>query len=158
MGWLTNYPGLTPKTIRRNKPHSPATALGHITASRSNVRSSRQPPVFSSLKQAMSAQLSSLAESLDHYSEDELPDTILRCTVQHSSALRRDAIFSDSPGRFPVRAKDGSEYLLLSPYKNYIHVETLPDRSSTHLCAAYSATHTFFRNLGLKECRQCIML
>ncbi len=41
MGWLTNYPGLTPKTIRRNKPHSPATGLGHITASRSNVRSTR---------------------------------------------------------------------------------------------------------------------
>ena len=47
-----------------------------------------------------------------------------------------------------MRAKDGSEYLLLSVYKNYIHVETLPDRSSTHLRAAYSATHTFFRNLG----------
>ncbi len=40
-GWLSNYPGLTPKLLRRNKPHSPATALGHITASRSNVRSSR---------------------------------------------------------------------------------------------------------------------
>ena len=47
-----------------------------------------------------------------------------------------------------MRAKDGSEYLLLSVYKNYIHVETLPDRSSTHLRTAYSATHTFFRNLG----------
>ncbi len=33
MGWLTNYPGLTPKAVRRNKPHSPTTALGHITAS-----------------------------------------------------------------------------------------------------------------------------
>ncbi len=47
-----------------------------------------------------------------------------------------------------MRAKDGSEYLPLSVYKNYIHVETLPDRSSPHLCAAYSATHTFFRKLG----------
>jgi hypothetical protein len=73
---------------------------------------------------------------------------VLRCTIQHSSAFRRDAIYSDLPGRFPVRAKDGSEYLLLSVYKNYIHVETLPDRSSPHLCAAYSATHTFFRKLG----------
>jgi hypothetical protein len=31
-------------------------------------------------------------------------------------------IFSDLPGRFTVRAKDGSEYLLHSVYKNYIHV------------------------------------
>ncbi len=123
MGWLTNYPNLTPKAVRRNKPHSPPTALGHITASRSNVRSSRLPPVSSALKQAMSAQPSLLAESLDHYSKDELPDIVLRCTVQ-------------------------SEYLLLSVYKNYIHAETLSDRSSTHLRAAYSATHTFFRQLG----------
>ncbi len=32
--------------------------------------------------------------------------------------------------------------------KNYIHVETLPNRSSPHLCAAYSATQAFFRKLG----------
>ena len=147
MGWLTNYPGLTPKVVHRNKPHSPATALGHITASRAGVRSSRLTP-DDSPKLALSAQPSAFVEALDHYSENELPDIVLRCTVQHCSTFRRDAIYSDLPGRFPVRAKNGSEYLLLSVYKNYIHVETLPDRSSTHLCAAYSATHTFFRKLG----------
>ena len=89
-----------------------------------------------------------LVESLDHYPPDERPDTHLRCKVMHSSDFRRDAVFSDLPGRFPVRTKDGSEYLLISVYKNYIHAETLPNRSSSHLCAAYSATHTFFRNLG----------
>ncbi len=47
-----------------------------------------------------------------------------------------------------MRAKDGSEHLLLSVYKNYIHVETLPDRSSPHLCAAYSSTHAFFCKLS----------
>jgi hypothetical protein len=145
MGWLTNYPDLTPQAVRRNKPHSPATALGHITASRFNVRSSRLT-FDDSPKLALSAQPSAFVEALNHYSENELPDIVLRCTVQHYSAFRHDAIYSDLPGRFPVRAKDGSEYLLLSVYKNYIHVETLP--SSPHLCAAYSATHTFFRKLG----------
>jgi hypothetical protein len=148
MGWLTNYHGLTPKAVRRNKPHSPATALGHITASRSHVRSSRFTPATEALKLALSGQPSALDETLDHYSESKLPDILLRCTVQYSSAFRRDPSFSDLPGRFPIRAKDGSEYLLLSVYKNYIHVETLPDRSGPHLCAAYSATHTFFRKLG----------
>ncbi len=114
MGWLTNYPGLTPKAVCRNTPHSPATAFGHITASRSNVRSSRLTPVSDSPKLALSAQPSALVKALDHYSSDELPDIVLRCTVQHSSAFRRDAIFSDLPGRFPVCAKDGSECPLLS--------------------------------------------
>jgi hypothetical protein len=124
MGWLTNYPGLTPKVVRRNKPHSPATALGHITASRAGVRSSRLTP-DDSPKLALSAQPSAFVEALDHYSEHELPDIVLRCTVQHCSAFRRDAIYSDLPGRFPVRAKDGSEYLLLSVYKNYIEPSPL---------------------------------
>ncbi len=97
MGWLTNYPGLTPKAVRRNKPHSPATALGHITASRSNVRSSRLTLV-NSPKLALSAQPSALVEALDHYSDNGLPDIVLRCTVQHSSAFRRDVIHSDLPG------------------------------------------------------------
>jgi hypothetical protein len=148
MDWLTNYPGLTPKTLRRNKPHSPATALGHITASRSNVRSSRSPSTDPQTKLALSAQPSALIENLAHYLPDELPDILLQCTVQHSSAFRRDAVFSDLPGRFPIRAKDGTEYLLLSVYKNYVHVETLPDRSSALIRSVYSATHTFFRKLG----------
>ena len=38
-GWLSNYPSLTAKILSRNQPHSPATALGHITASRSGIRS-----------------------------------------------------------------------------------------------------------------------
>ena len=40
-GWLSNYPSLTAKILSRNQPHSPATALGHITASRSGIRSTK---------------------------------------------------------------------------------------------------------------------
>ncbi len=145
MGWLTNYPGLTPKAVRRNKPHSPATALGHITASRANVRSSRLAPVDSPNTRALSAQTSASVQALDHYSDNELPDIVLRCSVQHTSAFRRDAIYSDSPGRFPVRAKDGSEYLLLSgrfPVRAKDGSETLPDRSGCVSRADVTASFT----------------
>ncbi len=40
-GWLSNYPSLTAKILSRNQPHSPATTLGHITASRSGIRSTK---------------------------------------------------------------------------------------------------------------------
>jgi hypothetical protein len=137
MSSLTKYPGLSHKVVRRNMPQSPATGLDHITASRSNVRSSRISLTASTSKLAHSAQPTAFVESLDHYPPSERPDTLLRCTFRHSSDFRCGAIFSNLPGRFPARAKDGSEYLLLSAYKTYIHVETLPDRSSPHLCAAY---------------------
>ncbi len=151
MGWLTNYPGLTPKTLRRNKPHSPATGLGHITASRSNVRSTRpvqdplpsSSPHFVSLAQAQPPDNSPL-EHLDHYDLTDLPDIILRCSLQPSSEFRRDAIYSDLPGAFPVRAKDGTQYLLLSVYKGYIHVEPLASRTTpTYVPPTYPPTNSF---------------
>ena len=157
MGWLTNYPGLNPKMLRRNKPHSPATGLGHITASRSNVRSTRPrtvtlsgyPSHLASLAKTSSPHDPAL-EYLDHYDLKDLPDTILRCSLKPSSEFRRDAIYSDLPGAFPVRAKDGTQYLLLSVYKGYIHVEPSASRTTAHLCSAYLATYQFFRNLGHK--------
>ncbi len=39
LAYLSNYPDLTAFMLRRNRPHTPATALGHITALRSNIRS-----------------------------------------------------------------------------------------------------------------------
>jgi hypothetical protein len=143
MGLFTNYPDLTPKMIRQNKPHSPATGLGHITASRSNVKSTRPRPTSHDTNTASSttplihhSDSSGLNETLHHYDPDELPDTVLRC---------RDAIISDLPGRFPVPAKNHTEYLLLSVYKGYTHVEPLVSRSTAHLCAGYLATYLFFR-------------
>ena len=44
LGYLSNYPDITACMLRRNRPHTPATALGHITASRSNIRSTRRRP------------------------------------------------------------------------------------------------------------------
>jgi hypothetical protein len=164
MGWLTNYPDLTPKTVRQNKPHSPATGLGHITASRANVRSTRPRPTSSanpttSMAIHVAHGLSTeplhppplnLTEVLHHYDPDDLPDTVLRCRVQPSSEFRRDAIFSDLPGRFPVPAKNRTEYPLLSVYKGYIHVEPLVSRSTTLLCPVNSSTTSKFRSSTMK--------
>jgi hypothetical protein len=136
-----------------------ATGLGHITASRSNVRSTRPVPApltsssphLVSLAQSQPPDDSPL-EHLDHYDVNDLPDIVLRCSLQSSSEFRRDAIYSDLPDAFPVRAKDGTQYLLLSVYKGYIiHVEPLASRTTAHLCAAYHlSTYQFFRNLGHK--------
>ncbi len=45
LGYLSNYPDLTAPMLRRNRPHTPATALEHIAASRLNVRSTRRSPI-----------------------------------------------------------------------------------------------------------------
>jgi hypothetical protein len=57
-------------------------------------------------------------------------------------------MFSDLTGRFPATAMDGSQYILLSVYKRYIHLELLPNRTEASLITAYSNVHTWFTNLG----------
>ena len=195
LGYLSNYPDLTACMLRRNRPHTPATALGHITASRSNIRSTRRRPKLQDVSDTSSSDSAApklaqavtrshfkhlrqpnldptprkrvrivsptdlsftttdtmhhpILENLTQYQPHQLPDIFIRAKVLHSSDFRHDAIFSDLPGRFPVSAVDGSQYLLVSVFKRYIHVEPLRSRSTDQLIAAYSASHRWFQAHG----------
>jgi hypothetical protein len=87
-------------------------------------------------------------ESLDQYEDHELPTTVLQTCILPPSDLRANAMFSDLTGRFPATAIDGSQYLLLSVYKKYIHIELLPSRSESSIIDAYSRTYQWFSQYG----------
>ena len=57
-------------------------------------------------------------------------------------------MFSDLTGRFPATARDGSQYILLSVYKRYIHLELLASRSDAAIIDAFTRTHQWFIQLG----------
>jgi hypothetical protein len=57
-------------------------------------------------------------------------------------------MFSDFNGRFPTTAIDGSQYILLSVYKKYIHIELLASRAEASIIDAYSRTYQWFFQLG----------
>ena len=182
-GWLTNYPTLTAEMIRKNQPHSPATALGHITIARSGIRSSQPKSPTSKVLVTTRSQAASLpaplpsapdppvrslparvlpvynsksppslpAESIEHlchYQPSELPTTTLQTRLLPPSELRDSSMFSDLTGRFPATAMDGSQYILLSIYKTYIHLELLPNHTEASLILAYNNVHTWFATLG----------
>jgi hypothetical protein len=175
-GWLTNYPTLTAEMIRKNQPHSPATSLGHITIARSGIRSSQPkfpkpnalattrsqafgqsaptPPIPAHFKRQRTTDspVRSLPadsiEQLSYYQPSELPTTILQTRLFPPSELRDSSMFSDLTGRFPATAIDGSQYILLSVYKRYIHLELLPNRTEAYLIMAYSNVHAWFTDLG----------
>jgi hypothetical protein len=152
--------------VRRNKPHVPAYALSHIQASRSGVRPTRthqtaeevlksNPPdggparsAFSSPAAPPSADDEFLREYLAAYPEAECPSIKLLATIHPSSKFHAEALFSDLAGRFPVTAFDGSQYIMISQYKSYIHTELLPSRTETSLGAAFTRTYQFFKDLG----------
>ncbi len=162
--------------LRLNRTHTPATSLGHITASRSKVRSTRRPSFLKDESTDSAAPKSASAvtrsdkrslaqphippafrkrvrivsptktyipstsaavhlhnyipEDLTPYEPHECPDIFIRVKVCHSFDFRQDVIFSDSSGSFPVSAFDGSQYLLMSIFKRYIHVEPLLNRTT----------------------------
>jgi hypothetical protein len=53
-------------------------------------------------------------------------------------------MFSDLTGRFPATAMEGSQYILLSVYKCYIHLELLASRVESAIIDAYSRTYQCF--------------
>jgi hypothetical protein len=57
-------------------------------------------------------------------------------------------MFSDLTGRFPATTIDGSQYILLSVYKTYIHIELLASRVESSIIDAYSRTYQWFSQLG----------
>jgi hypothetical protein len=157
--------------VRRNKPNVPAHALGHIQSSRSGTRSTKPPHIadddFSSNTTGSAATRSAyqsaaasppppvllpddefLSEFLSVYNEVEHPSIKLLATIHPSSKFCDVALFSDLAGHFPVTAFDGSQYIMISQYKAYIHAELLSSRTETSLGAAFARTYQFLKNLG----------
>jgi hypothetical protein len=100
-GWLSNYPSLTAKILSRNQPHSPATALGHITASRSGIRSIKpKTPVNKKRKRHSSP--SSPAESFPAH--DVLATTRSQAKRSPAQANRLPAqdVLPTSTGHMPI--------------------------------------------------------
>jgi hypothetical protein len=96
------------------------------------------PPDSGSARSAFSSSAATspddefLHEFLSIYPEAERPSIKLLATIHPSSKYRDDALFSDLAGRFPVTAFNGSQYIMLSQYKAYIHAELLPSRTEAN--------------------------
>jgi hypothetical protein len=80
--------------------------------------------------------------------QDTLQPSTHPSSSSPSSKFRDEALFSDLAGRFPVTVFDGSQYIMISQYKSYIHAELLPSRTEASLGAAFTRTYQFFKDLG----------
>ena len=76
-------------------------------------------------------------DSTDHL-DDETAISVK--TVRSSDFLNS----SDMAGRFPFISHRGYEYMLISVFRSYIHVELLKNRTAAELVRAYRATYDFY--------------
>jgi hypothetical protein len=166
-GYLGNLPRLTSKMIRKNRPNSIGTALGHLNRLRQNLRSTNIDPVInkkdkkilniqSEINTNTSIPNSNIVKDLTCEQErEEMVTKTIQLSDLSPDERKALAIYFDATGRFPFQSEEGYEYMLVSAYKNYIHVEPMVDRRAPSYVAAYRSTINFFHSKGhtLSVCR-----
>ena len=163
MGWLGNLPKITANMIAANRPHSMMTAYGHLNRLRQNLRSTTPkpppPPTDIPLTPPTPPQNLSdeqISNQLFIYNDDliegEHPEEMVTKALDMANLSPAEkkalSIFFDATGKFPFTSYDNSAYVLICVYKNYIHAETMPDRTAPSYVAAYRSAFKFFRKLG----------
>ena len=143
LGWLDTIPRLTAALVSAHRPNSVATALGHLDQKRQGLDSTTTARI-STPRTPMSESIDDCRDPLDPddndiYDSANVPPVF--CKLFTTADI-------DASGRFPVVSVHKHEYMLLSYYKGYVHVEPLHSRHHTSYIDAYRRTYDFWKQYG----------
>ena len=164
-GWLGNFPRISPIMIHQNRPNSVETQLGHLNRLRQNLRSTSNRysvltvddededplPDLCDPMSAVDLSDEATAASATPATPDGASDVYTKIVDLSTLSPEEIALFSlhsDATGRYPFESFNGNNYILVSVYLNYIHVEPMPDRSAASYVSAYRKSIDFFRSKG----------
>ena len=141
-GYLPDFPGLTPKSLKQHPPHSVATAKGHLDQTRKNQRSTKPlspiPPGYE-------------ADLLEDFFPQDKPDR--RSHYCYASLISHSGqAHGDQTGKFPHTSSSGSLYIfvLYDNDSNHIFAEPLKNRQASSIVAAYQTVYRRLARAGLK--------
>ena len=153
-GWLSNFPRITAKMISMNDPNAMATAIGHLDRVRQrqySTKPSHAPPQASIPITETSVRPTDTSdndrEDNDAVEEDEFFDVYTKLVAAS------DINHSDLTGRFPTTSRRGNQYLLVSVWNGYVHMEPQASRTDAEYLKSYKATIEFFRKRGNSNIR-----
>ena len=113
--------GITPKMVRQNRPNAIATAQGHLKLHKKGLQSTKlEQPRSTPNPSALPA---SFATNL--FSASDI-----------------------AGGKFPVVSTSGNQYIMVTAYKNYIHLHAIPLLTGPSLQQALAKTLEFFASHG----------
>jgi hypothetical protein len=143
-GYFGNLPRLTAAMFNANKPNSMATAKGHLD--QKQQKSKRKPKLAKPILQPAVVQ----DISPPSYDEAEVADEAEFSNTVFLQVTEKSAVhnYSDITGRFPHISYRGFQYMLLSVFRGYVHVEPLKNREAAEIVRGYRATFEFFQNLS----------
>lgn len=141
MTTVINFPGLTKEMVRKNMPHTVASARGNIRGAPSGYHSTKAP--------AAPAPATASADTDTDESEPQSPDQPAQNKSEITVSVLRGRWAYDQTGALFVESADGDLYILVAHHEDadYIHVEIL--KSKSELLLGVKACHEFFKSRGL---------
>jgi hypothetical protein len=133
-GYFATWPGLTPELVTQHLPKSIASVKGHLDQQRKNVRSTKPTPTKLSSEPSF--------ERLDQ-----------RTNVVFANIFEPTGqIYTDLPGRFPIRSNRGNQYIfVLYDYdSNAILAEPMKNRTDREMVRAFKHLHAYLCDRGLR--------
>ena len=129
--------------IRKNAPNALATHIGHLDRNRQGQQSTQpqasgSPVINSPQVPVHSSDLDDISPSSDEWTTSAFVKLVPMTDANHS----------DATGRFPVPSSRGNQYILVSVFNNYVHLEPMPSRSAESYLRAFKATLSFFAKLN----------
>jgi hypothetical protein len=131
-GHLITWPGLTEDAINKHLKLTPATAMGHMSQRRQNIRSTSKAPI----------------------EKQQPPDTYLGTNnhLVYVIVIDQGRLYTDLTGKFPVRSSKGNSYVMVCYIYdcNYVKVVTMKSRSASEWVKAYDSIHQDLTVKGFK--------
>jgi hypothetical protein len=108
-GHMITWPGLTEDDINKHLKLTPATAMGHMSQRRQNIRSTSKEPI------------------------DKQPsaDTDLgtKTNLVYAVVVDQGQLYTDLTGKFPVRSSKGNPYVMFCYVYDFNYVKVIPMKS-----------------------------
>ena len=140
LNYVTGFPGLSSRSLKKHTPVSEATAKGHLDQARKGRQSTKKTK----------------PEATDSES-DTFPAPLPNGHKTHfcfAAVLDNDGgqVFSDQTGRFPTTSSTGHKYVfVLYDYdSNHIDAEPMKNRTATAILDAYKLCHARLVTAGLR--------
>jgi hypothetical protein len=143
--WLTSFPGLTSKAIRKHLPKSISTAMGHMHMIRKGIRSTAKPTINEIMN-----------EELEPEPQLEPPRHITN--RKHLVGVETIAfedlkgiIATDLPGRFPTTSGQGNSYVMVMYDfdSNTINAVAIKNRKKESLIKGYNELYEDLKKVGI---------
>jgi hypothetical protein len=154
-GNYMSFPGLTATNVASYCPDKAnATVLGHLTQVKQGLQSTSNPTTHTAAN-------AGAAYSARHPSNDKIlhamglapPATALFCWEEEL-----DTLYTDDMGRFPIRAQNGNQYIMLAYHAgaNTILVQPFQTKADHHRIPTYQAIMARLKARNIRVSQQVL--